>query len=95
MREREEGSVRKRVRARTHGRVIHSVTISRKSIIKPLSWTDHNGPGELFRPGCIVLPSSFAGMELSLASGDIRGCTHAYKISSASGPARIHLWTVP
>lgn len=83
-------------RARTHGRVIHSVTISRKSIIKPLSWTDHNGPGELFRPGCIVLASSFAGMELSLASGDIRGCTqYAYKISSASGPARIHLRTVP
>lgn len=82
-------------RARIHGRVIHSVTISRKSIIKPLSWTDHNGPGELFRAGCIVHPSSFAGMELSLASGDIRGDVHTrIRSRSASGAARIHLRTV-
>jgi len=49
----------------THARIIHSVTISRKSIIKPLSCSGYNGRGELFWSGCIVLAGSPVGLELS------------------------------
>lgn len=49
----------------THARVIHSVTISRKSIIKPLSCRGYNGRGKLFWSRCIVLVGSPVGLELS------------------------------
>lgn len=67
--------VHTRTQIRTHAYVIHSVTISRKSIIKPLSCRGYNGRGELFWSGCIVLAGSPAGLELSAehAHGDIRG----------------------
>jgi len=59
----------------TRARVIRSVTISRKSIIKPLSCRGYNGRGELFRAGCIVP----AGLELSArhAHGDTPRCVRA------------------
>lgn len=84
--------VHTRTQIRTHAYVIHSVTISRKSIIKPLSCRGYNGRGELFWSGCIVLAGSPVGLELSAEHMAIYAATYVHVECVAVCAYDAHNW---